>query len=225
MRQVFRTIFVSLALFGTAEAVQAQGLLKRLVDRATQQVEQEAETAVRDTISSGLRGGAGGRDPVPEEPTSDAEGGGETNMTQPAPAAPVRATAGKAGYIDDLRVAPDIEAQKASYNKFGEVSCNDCEGGIDFDGRPKFSYDQFSGQYGERAKRVGSWPLGHVHRWQGRASKGTLTIAREEQVEGFRCRRLEYRLEKAGASASRPGLICFGLANRSSEIENWHEIY
>lgn len=221
MRQAFRAALAAAMLMGIAEAAQAQGLLKRLVDRAAQQAEQEAETAVRDTIASGLRGGkSGGDEPAPR---SDNDEG--TAATPPAPPAPAPTMPKKAGYIDALRVPAEVEAQKADYNKFGEVSCNDCEGGIAFDGRPKFPYDQFSGQYGERAKRAGSWPVGHVHRWQGRASKGTLTVAREEQVDGFRCRRLEYRLDKGSASASRSGLICFGLANRSSEIENWHEIY
>lgn len=221
MRQVFRTILAAATLFGIAHAAQAQSLLKRLVDRTAQQAEEEVQSVVRDTIASGLRGG-GGSEPSPD----GAEEGSETGSDDPAPAQdPARATSVRAAYIDDLRVPPEIEAQKVGYNKFGEVNCNDCEGGIDFDGRPKFPYDQFSGQYGERAKRAGSWPVGHVHRWQGRAAKGMLTVTREEQVEGFRCRRLEYRLEKGSASASRPGLICFGLANRSSEIENWHEIY
>ena len=206
MRQAFRAVVAAAMVLGIAEAAQAQSLLKRLADRTVQQAEEEAQTVVRDTIASGLRGGG-------DKPGSE----------KAAPRVP--ATSKKTGYIDTLRVPPEIEAQKASYNKFGEVSCNDCEGGIDFDGRPKFPYDQFSGQHNERAKRAGSWSVGHVHRWQGRAAKGMLTVTREEQVEGFRCRRLEYRLEKGSASATRPGLICFGLANRSSGVENWHEIY
>lgn len=209
---------------GIAEAAQAQGFLKRLVDSAAQQAEAEAQTVVRDTIASGLRGDAGKSGDEDTAPRT--ESAGETAATPPtASSGAASATPKTSGYIDELRVPPEIEARKASYNKFGEVSCNDCEGGIDFDGRPKFPYDQFSGQYGERAKRAGSWPIGHVHRWQGKASKGSLTVTREEQVDGFRCRRLEYRLEKGSVSTTRPGLICFGLANRSSEIENWHEIY
>jgi hypothetical protein len=220
MRQIFRTVAATAMLLGIAEAAQAQGFLKRLVDSAAQQAEAEAQTVVRDTIASGLRGD--GDKSGDEETAPPAESAGETAATPPTAASTTSKTS---GYIDALRVPPEIEAQKARYNKFGEVSCNDCEGGIDFDGRPKFPYDQFSGQYGERAKRAGSWPVGHVHRWQGRAAKGTLTVAREEQVDGFRCRRLEYRLEKGSSSASRPGLICFGLTNRSSEVENWHEIF
>lgn len=224
MRQIFRTVAAAGMLLGIAEAAQAQGFLKRLVDSAAQQAEAEAQTVVRDTIASGLRGDG---DKLGDEETAPrTESASEAAATPPTASSGAASTTPKSsGYIDALRVPPEIEAQKASYNKFGEVSCNDCEGGIDFDGRPKFPYDQFSGQYGERAKRAGSWPVGHVHRWQGRASKGTLTVTREEQVDGFRCRRLEYRLEKGSGSASRPGLICFGLANRSSEVENWHEIY
>lgn len=100
----------------------------------------------------------------------------------------------KARYIDSLKTPPDVEAKKAEYNKFGEVSCNDCEGGIALDGRPSIPFDEFSGRYNERAKRAGSWPIGHTHKWQGKASKGTLTLISEERVDGFLCRRLEYRL-------------------------------
>lgn len=222
MRQVFCAIMAGAMLFGAGDAAQAQSLLKRLVDRTAQQAEEEVQSVVRDTIASGLRGGGGEE----EQPSPDAEAeGAETPTVAPAPAAPAPAAAKKTGYIDALRVPSEVEAQKANYNKFGEASCNDCEGGIDFDGHPKFPFDQFSGQYGERAKRVGSWPVGHVHRWQGRVAKGTLTVTREEEVEGFRCRRLDYRIDKGSTSASRPGLICFGLANRSSEVEAWHEIY
>ncbi len=222
MRQAFRAVVAATMVLGIVDAAQAQSLLKRLADRTAQQAEEEAQSVVRETIASGLRGSG---KPDGEELAQPTKNGGKPAATPPATPAPAPAGAKKGGYIDAMRVPPEVEAQKANYNKFGEVSCNDCEGGIDFDGHPKFPYDQFSGQYNERAKRAGSWSVGHVHRWQGKAAKGTLTVTREEQVEGFRCRRLEYRLEKGAASATRPGLICFGLANRSSGVENWHEIY
>ncbi len=222
MRQVFGAIVAVAMLLGIGDAAKAQSLLKRFVDRTAQQTEEEVQSVVRDTIASGLRGDGRGENGSSPDPEGE---GAETGAVEPSPAAAVPTVAKKAAYIDALRVPPEVEAQKASYNKFGEVRCNDCEGGIDFDGRPKFAFDQFSGQYNERAKRAGNWPVGHVHRWQGKAAKGTLTVTREEEVEGFRCRRLDYRLDKGSASASRPGLICFGLANRSSGIENWHEVY
>lgn len=219
MRHAFRTAVAVTALLGVAHHAQAQGFFKRLADRAIEEVEQQTQTVIRDTIEDGIRGNRAEAEPDDTPAESNDSPGAEAS----SPAAPASAKA--PAYIDGLHVPADIEAKKAAYNKFGEVSCSDCEGGIDFDGRPKFPYDQFSGQYSERAKRAGSWPVGHVHRWQGKASTGTLAVLREESVDGLRCRRLEYRLMRGSASTSRPGLICWGLANRSSEIENWHEIY
>lgn len=217
MQHALRMTAAAAALLAAIHGAQAQGLLNRLAGRAVDGIERTAEK-IGKAPAKGARGtrraAAGSGEAVaPDAPASGAE--------PVRPANPVKA----ARYIDSLRTPPDVEAKKAEYNKFGEVSCNDCEGGIDFDGRPKFSYDQFSGKYNERAKRAGIWPVGHTHNWRGRASRGSLTVTGEESVEGFRCRRLEYRLVRGEASASRPGLICFGLANSSSEIENWHEIY
>lgn len=219
MQRIWCPALAALVLLASADGAYAQGFLKRLADRAVEKVEQKAEKLADDIIdgSANPRQGKSSNDEAPvavqtsEEPAS----------AQAAPEAP----APKARYIDSLKTPPEVEAKKAEYNKFGEVNCDDCEGGIELDGRPTFPFDEFSGRYNERAKRAGSWPVGHTHRWQGRASKGSLTVTSEERVDGFQCRRLEYRLERSGASVSRPGLICLGLANSSSDVENWHEIY
>jgi hypothetical protein len=219
MQRILCAALAASVLLASADGAHAQGFLKRLADRAAEKVEQNAEKLAGDIIngSANSRQDKSSNDeaPVPVETPQ------EPTAAPPFPGAP----APKSRYIDSLKPSPDVEAKKAEYNKFGEVSCNDCEGGIELDGRPTFPFDEFSGRYNERAKRAGSWPIGHIHRWQGRASKGTLTVTSEERVDGFQCRRLEYRLERGGSSVSRPGLICFGLANSSSDVENWHEIY
>lgn len=140
-------------------------------------------------------------------------------------ALPASTIAAPARFVGQIKPPAEADAQKAAFRKFGEVSCTDCEGGIDFDSRPKAPYDEFSGKYNEWAPRAGSWPVGHVHRWKGKASLGSITVVAEEQVEGFRCKRLEYKLVKGAASAVRPSLICFGLASSESSAENWHEVY
>lgn len=219
MQRILCAALAASVLLASANGAHAQGFLKRLADRAAEKVEQNAEKLAGDIVngSANSRQDKSSNDkvPVPVETSQ------EPASARSVPAAP----APKSRYIDSLKTPPDVEAKKAEYNKFGEVSCNDCEGGIELDGRPTFPFDEFSGRYNERAKRAGSWPIGHIHRWQGRASKGTLTLMSEERVDGFQCRRLEYRLERGGSSVSRPGLICFGLANSSSDVENWHEIY
>lgn len=219
MQHLLRAAAAATALLAFSNGAQAQGFLKRLADRAVEKVERTAENIVEDAVNDAVaprRNGETSEDI--SRPSQDAQ------ATTPASASAAPPTA-KVRYIDDLKTPPDVEAKKAEYNKFGEVSCNDCEGGIELDGRPTFPFDEFSGRYNERAKRAGSWAVGHTHRWQGKASKGTLTVTSEERVDGFQCRRLEYRLERLGTSVARPGLICLGLANSSSEVENWHEIY
>lgn len=219
MRSILYPALAAPLLLISVHDAHAQGFLKRLADRAVEKAEQNAEKLAGDVIKESTnprrKKSANDEAPVPVETSQEAA------SAQTAPEAP----APKARYIDSLKTPSDVETKKAEYNKFGEVSCNDCEGGIELDGRPTFPFDEFSGRYNERAKRAGSWPIGHVHRWQGRASRGTLTLLSEERVDGFQCRRLEYRLERDGASVSRPGLICLGLANSSSDVENWHEIY
>ncbi|MHA4837892.1 hypothetical protein [Sphingopyxis sp. MSC1_008] len=219
MQRILCAAFAAPALLISAHDAYAQGFLKRLADRAVEKAEQNAEKLVGEVVSGSAK--------PRQDRRSDEEAPVAVETAPETPSAPVasRSAETKARYIDSLKTPPDVEAKKAEYNKFGEVSCNDCEGGIELDGRPTFPFDEFSGRYNERAKRAGSWPIGHIHRWQGRASKGTLTVTSEERVDGFQCRRLEYRLERSGASVSRPGLICLGLANSSSEVENWHEIY
>ncbi|MGN7929013.1 hypothetical protein [Sphingopyxis sp. 22461] len=219
MQAVLRAAVAATAFLAIANVAQAQGLLKCLADRAVEKVEQAAEKITEDAIKGLARPRE--RTGVDEEAPAPRQGAAAATPASVSPPPPVT----KTRYIDSLKTPPDIEAKKAEYNKFGEVSCNDCEGGVELAGRPTFPFDEFSGKYNERAKRAGSWPVGHTHRWQGKGSAGTLTVTSEERVEGFRCRRLEYRLERGGASANRPSLICFGLANSSSEVENWHEIY
>lgn len=219
MQRILCAALAAPALLVSIHDAHAQGFLKRLADRAVEKVEQNAEKLADDIIN----GSANPR----QDKSSDDEAPVPVQTSQESASAQARpaGSAPKARYIDSLKTPPDVEAKKAEYNKFGEVSCNDCEGGIELDGRPSFPFDEFSGRYNERAKRAGSWPVGYVHRWQGRASKGMLTVMAEERVDGFPCRRLEYRLERGGASVSRPGLICLGLANSLSDVENWHEIY
>jgi hypothetical protein len=88
-----------------------------------------------------------------------------------------------------------------------------------------FPRDEFSGKYDGDEQRMGSWPIGHVHRWKGNVSTGTLTVLAETEVQGFRCRTLRYRLEKSGASAERPGLLCWGRQNQFDGKDGWVKVY
>lgn len=219
MRHALLAAAAAIALAPLCQPAQAQGFFKRLAARTLDKVEQKAE----DVVGEALEGSNGApSEPAPVEEKAKAADTTPQPEGKPRPE-PEKRKAAK--YVNDLRTPPDVEAKKAAYNKFGEARCRACEGGIELDGRPKFPYDQYSGKYNERAARAGNWPVGHTHRWKGLESNGTLTVKAEDLVEGFRCRWLEYRLDKGATSITRPGLICYGLANSSSEVENWHEIY
>lgn len=128
-------------------------------------------------------------------------------------------------YPSEIARPAGFEAAKRSYDEFGKVDCDDCEGGFAYDGWAVFPRDEFSGKYNAEAQRLGSLPVGHVHRWKGNESTGTLTVVAEQTVSGFRCRTLLYRLEKANSSAERPGLLCWGRANQFAGKESWNEVY
>lgn len=139
----------------------------------------------------------------------------------PAPASKAEA----AGYPSDLPRPAGFDKVKAAFDAFGKVDCSSCEGGYGFDSWPSFPRDGYSGKYNESGKRLGALPVGHVHRWKGVQSTGTLTVLAEETVGGFRCKRLQYKLVKNKASAERPGLVCWGYANSFAGSEGWNEVY
>jgi hypothetical protein len=128
-------------------------------------------------------------------------------------------------YPSDLPDPAGFAAIKEAYMAFGKDDCPSCEGGFAYDGWPAFPRDEFSSKYNGDAQRIGAWPVGHVHRWKGNVSTGTLTVVSEETVEGFRCRRLTYRLTKGQSSAERPGLLCWGRANQFAGKESWNQVY
>jgi hypothetical protein len=219
MRHSVIAAVAATAIVSLCQPAQAQGFLKRLADRALDKVEQKAE----EVVGSAMEGSSGSTfEPQAEAPETQAP---DVMPDLGSKSDPVSSNSKPVKYVSDLRTPPEVDAQKAEYNKFGEASCRACEGGVELDGRPTFPYDEFSGKYNERAERAGNWPIGHIHRWQGKESVGTLAVKAEERVEGFRCRKLEYKLVKGQAAAVRPGLICYGLGNSSSEAEKWHEIY
>lgn len=136
-----------------------------------------------------------------------------------------RAQTASYSYPSELPKPADFDVIKEAYMEFGKDDCMSCEGGYAYDGWPVHPRDEYSSKYNGSAGRMGSWPVGHVHRWKGNVSSGTLTVVSEETVEGFRCRRLSYRLSKGQTYAERPGLLCWGRANSFAGKESWNEVY
>lgn len=147
-------------------------------------------------------------------------------LVRPQVSAPARASAASSlSYPSEIAKPAGFEAIRRAYDDFGKVACKECEGGFAFDGWAVFPRDDFSGKYNGDAQRIGSWPVGHVHRWTGNESSGTLTVLAEQTISGFRCRTLRYRLAKGSASAERPGLLCWGRLNQFAGKESWVEVY
>lgn len=176
-----------------------QGFLKRLADRITEGPQQVAEETAP-------------ADPPPKGNT-------------PGPATAKKASAPKIAYPSQLPEPADFEAVKKAYTDFGKVRCTSCEGGYAYDGWPVFPRDETPRPYNGSKHILGEFAIGHVHRWKGSESEGSLTIVSEEPVAGFRCRQLLYRLTKGTASAERPGLLCWGYANQFAASEGWNEVY
>ncbi|MBY8825295.1 hypothetical protein [Sphingomonas colocasiae] len=130
-----------------------------------------------------------------------------------------------ARYPSRMTIAEEWKTAKAAYDAFGKVRCTGCEGGYTQAGWIDWPRDEYSGKYNGAETRLSRLPIGHVQRWNSNGFAGTLTIDGEEQVNGFRCRKMTYRIEKDGQSAARPGLICWGKANEYAGSDSWVGVF
>lgn len=183
-----------------------------------------AQRAVEDGVSEVIT--AAGCAETPSEdgasPAPVAGGGTPETSTQRARS---EMAANDVKYPSRMPVPEEWKTAKAAYDEFGKVKCVGCEGGYAFSGWVDWPRDEFSGKYGGTEKRLAAFPIGHVHRWSSNGFAGTLTIDSEEQVNGFRCRKMSYRLEKGGQSAARPGLMCWGKANEYAGSDSWVGVF
>jgi hypothetical protein len=237
MRHVTRLVAGAALIAALSAPASAQGFLKRLVDRAIDKVEQTAEqkaAEVAGKLEQAGQGAAGmsNKSPLtkaevaaPEVMTPRAVKGGGTRGAAPAVTPTSASATQKVKYPSRISPPSRFATTKAAYDQFGKVRCSSCEGGYAFDGWPKFPRDELSGKYNEFGLRLGAMAPGQVHRWTGVEASGSVTVVREEAVEGLRCRHLRYTLSKSGASAERPGLVCWGYGNEYAASENWHEVY
>lgn len=142
-----------------------------------------------------------------------------SSASAPMPAA-TRAAAGR----NDRRSPWDIEApasakaQKKAFDDFGKVRCNDCEGGYGYDSWAQHFVSGWN-------EKLGALKSGQSLQWQGNAARGTVKVLSEDPVDGFRCKQLAWTLAKGGASAERPGLMCWGRSERYSATESWVHVY
>lgn len=140
-------------------------------------------------------------------------------------AAPKQAVAAARYPSQAITIPLHWKAAKEAYDEFSKVRCDDCEGGYAYSGRPEWPRDEFEGKYGANEIRLSRLPVGHVHRWTSNGFSGTLTVNAEEEHEGFKCRRMTYRLDKNGKNAERPGLLCLGHQNQFAGKETWVSVF
>lgn len=135
-------------------------------------------------------------------------------------------SAGAALYPSQMAVPASVKEQIAAFDAFGKVRCSDCEGGYAYESWAKQAYvGELRGEYNGWAKKLGSLALDAKLPWTSGSSRGVITVASEEPVQGFRCRQLRYVLTRGKASAERPGLVCWGKINQYAGSESWVEVY
>lgn len=128
-------------------------------------------------------------------------------------------------YPSRMEIPAEWRTAKDAYTEFGKVRCTGCEGGFAYSGWPSWPRDEFDGKHNGAETRLSHLPIGHVHRWTANGFAGSLSIDSEETVNGFRCRKMTYRLQKDGKGAERPGLMCWGKSNQFAASDSWVGVF
>lgn len=220
------------SLFG---AEGAGGLFRRLEGVARgdrnlgRDLKDTAETAASQRASEATSVAAC-RTTQPKKPKDDAEAAPpSSDAARPAETATERAARRQAEsdkqYPSRMDIPQEWRTAKDAYTEFGKVRCTGCEGGFAYSGWPSWPRDEFDGKQNGSETRLSRLPIGHVHRWTANGFAGTLSIDSEETVNGFRCRKMTYRLAKDGKSAERPGLMCWGKSNQFSANDSWVGVF
>jgi len=193
-----------------------QGAAQREVERGADRVLDAAATAAECNESRPAKA-----DGEPAADTAAAVSKPETSTER----ARREMAASDAKYPSRMTIPAEWKTAKTAYDEFGKVKCFGCEGGYAYSGWPDWPRDEYSGKYGGAEKRLSNLPIGHTHRWSANGFAGTLTVNGEEQVNGFRCRKMTYRLEKDGKNAERPSLVCWGKANEYAGSDSWVGVF
>ncbi len=214
------------SLFG---AEGAGGLLTRLQGAARGQ--RNLGTDIKDTAQRGAEQRASeaatiaGCKAADKTEPKDGEAPPEVRAETATQRAARRQAETDAQYPSRMAIPAQWKADKDAYTEFGKVKCFGCEGGYAYAGWPAWPRDEFDGKPNGSETRLSRLPIGHVHRWTSNGFAGSLTIDGEDQVNGFRCRKMTYRLERDGKSAQRPGLMCWGKSNQYAASDSWVGVF
>jgi len=219
---VKRLILATAVVLVAASTAQAQSVFESMARRAA------ADLAVR-AISAAGQGGGGGGGAVVERPRPAAS-------EAPAPRALAASVAStgpspwpnnlgdpKLRRPGQLKFDAALEDQKTAFKKFGEVSCNDCEGGVSFDTaankflnlRDMWAFDS----------ALGALEVGQSLEWRARASVGRITVVSAEAVGSFPCKQLRWELTRGKETRTRDGLVCRGKSNPDADNDRWLEVF
>ena len=187
-----------------------------------------ADAAARDVIENGRE-----RAQAEAAAAVACNANGETASTAVSTVAPAQAATLQPAVASssfsrpgDMPIAPEIQAQIDAFDEFGKVDCSECEGGYAYDSWAQLAFaSELRGEYGGWEKKLGALEPGQSLEWQGAANAGTLTVSAREQVSGFDCKRLTYRLTRGSESAERPGLLCWGKSSPYAGSDSWVEVF
>ena len=115
------------------------------------------------------------------------------------------------------------EAQKDAFKTFGEVACNDCEGGVSFDAAAKKFLDLRDMWAFDSA--LGGLEVGQSLNWRGRAGVGKITAVSADAVGSFPCKQLRWELTRGKETRTRDGLVCRGKSNPDADNDRWIEVF
>ncbi|MFS2109678.1 hypothetical protein ACCC88_08325 [Sphingomonas sp. Sphisp140] len=107
----------------------------------------------------------------------------------------------------DYKFSAAMEAEKKAFDLFGRVSCNDCEGGYDYEDWPQRHLPN-KGVFNPFPKFVEGLALNQSWSWKSRAATGRLTVTSEEPVGPFKCKQVRWELTRGAKTVSRPSLFC-----------------
>jgi len=210
---------LSLALASPAAA--QSGFLKSLARQAAAAAVQNA-AAPKPSADAAPAAEAEGQDnPGQSQQYAAAEQAAATSGPAPWP---INVGARAVKYPSDLDFSAELEAEKKAFDEFSKVRCSDCEGGYSYDAWAQ-QMIRLDGSYKAWEKKLGGLALGETLSWKGSQSKGLITVVSEEPVNGWPCKQLKWELDKPGAHAERPGLICYGKESSYSGSDSWNIVF
>ncbi len=229
-----KRLVLSLPLvFALTSPAHGQSLFESLARQAGGNVAGMAASALERGLANAQAQGGTDRTPSAAAAPAVADAPASTAAVASAPAPVAVASTGPSPWPNNLgdprlrrpgqlKFDAALEAQKDAFKKFGEVSCNDCEGGVSFDTAAKLFLNLRDMWAFDSA--LGALEVGQSLTWRGRASVGKITAVSDAPVGPFQCKQLRWELKRGNETKTRDGLVCLGKSNPDADNERWLEV-